>query len=105
MNLSVSRRLPLAGLFMITALLCIAAVPAVSQAAPCDAPVTNPVACENTKPGDAPSTWQIDGAGDPTIQGFATQMSVNKGTTINFKIKSATTNYQIDILRVGYYGG
>ena len=61
-----------------------------SFAAACDAPVTNPIACENTKPGADPSTWQIDGAGDPTIQGFATPMSVNKGQTIAFKIKSAT---------------
>ena len=32
-------------------------------------------------------------------------MSVNKGETISFKIKSATSNYHIDILRLGYYGG
>ena len=32
-------------------------------------------------------------------------MSVNKGETIRFKIKSATSNYHIDILRLGYYGG
>ncbi len=76
-----------------------------SFAAACDAPITNPIACENTKAGADPSTWQIDGAGDPTIQGFATSMSVNKGQTIGFKIKSATANYQIDILRLGYYGG
>jgi hypothetical protein len=76
-----------------------------SHAAACTPPVTNPVACENTQPGAAPSTWQIDGAGDPSIQGFATSMSVNKGDTIGFKIKSATANYRIDILRLGYYGG
>lgn len=105
MSTDLTRRLPIGGLFLALALLCSAAVPAVSQAAPCDVPVTNPVACENTKAGDASSTWQIDGAGDPSIEGFATQMSVNKGSTINFKIKSATTNYQIDILRLGYYGG
>jgi len=86
-------------------LLCCAAVPAVSQAAPCDVPVTNQVACENTKAGDAPSTWEINGAGDPSIQGYATQMSVNKGSTINFKIKSATANYRVDIYRMGYYAG
>jgi hypothetical protein len=105
MSLHLSRRLPFGGLLLAFALSCGAAVPAVSQAAPCDAPVTNPVACENTKAGDDPSTWDVDGAGDSTIQGFATQMSVNKGTTISFKIKSATTNYTIDILRLGYYGG
>jgi hypothetical protein len=99
-------RLRLGGLLLtFTLLCCSAAVPSSASAAPCDAPVTNPVACENTKAGDNPNTWQITGAGDDTIQGFPTQMSVNKGTTINFKIKSATTNYQIDILRLGYYGG
>jgi hypothetical protein len=105
MSLHLSRRLPLGVLLLAFAVLCGAALPAVSQAAPCDAPVTNPVACENTKAGDASSTWDIDGAGDSTIQGFATQMSVNKGSTISFKIKSATTNYTIDILRLGYYAG
>ena len=79
--------------------------PAAAQAAPCTPPVVSAVACENTQPGAAPSTWQIDGAGDPTIQGYATQMSVNKGQTIDFKIKSATSDYRIDILRLGYYGG
>ncbi len=32
-------------------------------------------------------------------------MSVNKGQTVQFKIKSATSNFHIDILRLGYYGG
>jgi hypothetical protein len=106
MSLNVTRRLSFRGLVLAFALLCsTAALPAAAQAAPCDAPVTNPVACENTKTGDAPATWNIDGAGDATIQGFPTQMSVNKGTSISFKIKSATTNYQIDILRLGYYAG
>ena len=51
----------------------------------------------------SPSTWEVDGAGDSTIQGYATSMSVNKGQTISFKIKSSTSNYHIDILRLGYY--
>ncbi|HEY7633110.1 MAG TPA: DUF4082 domain-containing protein [Thermoleophilaceae bacterium] len=65
----------------------------------------NPVACENQLPGTDPETWEVDGSGDDTIQGYATQMSTNKGGTVNFKIKSATTNYRIDIYRLGYYGG
>ena len=36
----------------------------------------------------APSAWQIVGAGDSTIQGYATSMSVNKGETVGFKIKT-----------------
>ena len=65
----------------------------------------NPVQCENQNPGDPASDWQVQGAGDPTIQGFATSMSVNVGQTESFKIKTPSTNYHIDILRLGYYGG
>ncbi|MDA0161538.1 DUF4082 domain-containing protein [Solirubrobacter ginsenosidimutans] len=65
----------------------------------------NPVACENAKPGSAPSTWQVDGAGSSTIQGYATTMSVNKGETIRFRVKTPSTSYHIDIFRLGYYGG
>ena len=32
-------------------------------------------------------------------------MSVNVGQTESFKIKTPSTNYHIDILRLGYYGG
>ena len=77
--------------------------PAVSQAAPCTPPVVNQVACENTQAGSPQSSWEVEGAGDSSIQGYATSMSVNKGQTISFKIKSATSNYHIDILRLGYY--
>ena len=33
-----------------------------------------------------PSVWDISGAGDPTIQGFATDISVNTGRPSRFKI-------------------
>ena len=98
-------RLFAAALALAAALTLPALVPSAARAAACTPPVTNPVACENTLPGAAPSTWQIQGAGDRSIQGFATKMSVNKGETIDFKISSATSNYRIDILRLGYYGG
>ena len=48
---------------------------------PCDAPIVNPIVCENSKPGNPPSEWDISGAGDPSIQGFATEISVNQGET------------------------
>jgi len=63
------------------------------------------IACENTLPGDPPSDWQVNGAGDPSIQGFATQMSLTSGQTQFFKIKTPASSYHIDILRVGYYQG
>jgi hypothetical protein len=72
---------------------------------PCAAPVQNPIACENSKPGDPPGDWQLIGVGDESIQGFATQMSVNIGQTESFKIKTPSPNYHINILRLGYYGG
>jgi hypothetical protein len=76
------------------------ALPAASFAA-----CANPVACENALPGSAPSTWQVSGAGDSTIQGYATSMGVNKGDTIRFKIKTPASSYHIDIYRLGYYQG
>jgi hypothetical protein len=53
-----------------------------AQAAPCDPPVVNPVACENTKPGNPASEWDVSGAGSSSIQGFATDISVDQGGTI-----------------------
>ena len=75
-----------------------------SAADPCVAPV-NVIACENTKPGTPESVWDITGSGDPTIQGFATDMSVNVGQTESFKIKTVGQPYTIDIYRLGWYGG
>ena len=76
-----------------------------SGSGPCGPPVVNPVVCENSLPGDPPSDWQVNGAGDPTIQGYATSMGVNVGQTESFKIDTPSTAYHIDILRLGYYGG
>jgi hypothetical protein len=87
-------------LVLAAALIVLGAAPALSQAA-----CANPVACENAQPGADPADWYVPDAGDESIQGFATQMSVNKGSTISFKIKSATSNYRIDIYRLGYYNG
>src|SRR5580704_1303979 len=50
----------------------------------CSAPA-NAIEAENCLPGNPPSQWDVSGAGDPTIQGFATDISVNLGQTINFK--------------------
>jgi hypothetical protein len=80
------------------------ATPAVA-AGPCGPPVVSVIACENTLAGDAPSDWQVGGAGDPSIQGFGTSMSVNLGETITFKINTVASAYHLDILRMGYYQG
>src|SRR5581483_10433681 len=65
----------------------------------------NAIVVENLKPGTPQSTWDISGSGDATIQGFATSMSVNKGETVHFKIKTTATAYRLDIYRLGYYQG
>ena len=81
----------------------VAATPA-AAADPC-APVVNPVACENSRPGTPASTWDVSGSGSSALQGFATDMSVNVGGTQRFKVRSTATSYRLDIYRMGYYGG
>ena len=65
----------------------------------------NPIVTENTLTGNPSSQWDIVGAGDLSIQGFATDISVNKGQTIRFKINTDASAYKIDIYRLGYYNG
>ncbi|WP_246801505.1 DUF4082 domain-containing protein [Bradyrhizobium genosp. L] len=65
----------------------------------------NPIVLENEKPGNPESEWGIDGDGDDNIEGFATDISVNVGTTVSFKINTDSSHYRIDIYRLGYYGG
>jgi methionine-rich copper-binding protein CopC len=76
-----------------------------AAAAPCDPPVTNPIPCENSKPGTPSAVWDISGAGDSSIQGFATDISVDIGETQSFKITTPASDYRLDIYRMGYYGG
>ena len=60
---------------------------------------------ENAQPGSPSSQWDLSSPGSSTIEGFATDISVNRGQTINFKIDTDSTNYRIDIYRLGYYAG
>ncbi|HQU93392.1 MAG TPA: DUF4082 domain-containing protein, partial [Pyrinomonadaceae bacterium] len=64
----------------------------------------NEISNENALPGSPASEWDISGSGDPAIQGFATNISVDQGQTVDFKI-DATSPYKVDIYRLGYYGG
>ena len=52
-----------------------------------------------------PIIWDLNGTSDPYLQGFATQMSVNLGETVQFKVQTDSSAYQLDIYRIGYYGG
>jgi hypothetical protein len=70
----------------------------------CTAP-QNQIEAENCLTGSPSSQWTVGGSGDPTIQGFATDMSVNAGQTVNFKISTPASAYTIGIFRLGYYSG
>ena len=64
------------------------------------------IAAENQLPGVPASVWDISGAGDPSLQGFATDISVNQGQTVSFKIDDTSgASYHIDVYRMGYYQG
>ena len=65
----------------------------------------NRIVAENCKPGNPSTEWDVNGSGDVKIQGFATDISVNAGDTISFKIESTSPAYRIDLYRLGYYGG
>ncbi|WP_439882594.1 DUF4082 domain-containing protein [Pontibacter sp. MBLB2868] len=65
----------------------------------------NDIVAENSLPGNPESEWQITGAGDLSIQGFATDISYNKGETARFKIKTSASAYTVKIYRLGYYQG
>ncbi|MFC8682211.1 DUF4082 domain-containing protein [Microbacterium ureisolvens] len=78
---------------------------ATAQAASSCGATINPIVCENQKTGTEPSEWDIQGAGDPSIQGFATDISVNAGSRIDFKIDTDASAYHVDIYRTGWYQG
>ncbi len=78
------------------------AVPAQAASDPCGSG-SNPIVCENSKPGNPKSDWFSPNAyGD--IQGFSTKESVQAGDTVQFKVQSKTS-YHIEIYRLGWYGG
>ncbi|NPC97950.1 DUF4082 domain-containing protein [Nocardioides sp. zg-DK7169] len=72
---------------------------------PCG-PAGNEITCENSRPGTPPAVWDdMWGAGSSTIQGFSTEISVDVGEQVDFKIDTAAADYDITIYRTGYYGG
>jgi N,N-dimethylformamidase beta subunit-like, C-terminal/Domain of unknown function (DUF4082)/Fibronectin type III domain/Bacterial Ig domain len=97
-------QLTLLALLVVLGLLSIGAVPALAEEDKCGE-AANPIVCENALPGEAPSEWQVNGVGNPEIEGYATSMSVNVGQTESFKIDTSASSYHIEILRLGYYKG
>ncbi|HJU05341.1 MAG TPA: N,N-dimethylformamidase beta subunit family domain-containing protein [Nitrospiraceae bacterium] len=85
--------------------LCLAtSISAAETAHLCNAPA-NPIVAENCKPGSPPGEWYL---GLPDVQsmvGFTTDISVNRGGTIHFKIQTDAARYRLDIYRLGFYGG
>ena len=65
----------------------------------------NAIVTENQLAGTPQSQWDLADLGSTTFQGFTTDISVNHGSTVNFKIQSGTNNWRIDIYRLGYYQG
>jgi Domain of unknown function (DUF4082)/Cadherin-like domain/Bacterial Ig domain len=66
---------------------------------------SNPIVLENQQQGTAQTQWDLSGPASTNIEGFAASISVNSGGQIGFKINTDSTNYRIDIYRLGYYGG
>lgn len=70
--------------------------------------VDNPILRENAiLEGRAPrSYWDVDHSTE--IEGFATDLSSNVGSQIDFKVNvngSAGSDYKVEIFRLGHYGG
>jgi hypothetical protein len=80
------------------------AAPAHAQTSGCGAPA-NEIVAENCLAGSPPSEWEVQGAGEASIQGFATDISVDHGQTVQLKVDTGASDYRLDIYRMGWYGG
>jgi methionine-rich copper-binding protein CopC len=67
----------------------------------------NPIVTENQLPGTPESVWLVpQGQSSTSLQGFTTDISVNVGQTVFFKITDTTLDpYEVDVYRIGWYGG
>ena len=83
----------------------VAPLPVLAQTFTCSPPLANQTVCENSMTGNPQTEWDINGYGDATIQGFATDIGVNAGQTVSFKIATPASAYTVTIYRLGYYGG
>ncbi len=79
--------------------------PSAQAAGPCDAPVQNVIRCENSKKGAPKNQWDLSGTGSSNIVGFADDISYLPGATVNFRVKTVSSKYRLDIYRMGYYAG
>ncbi len=69
----------------------------------------NAIVTENQLTGNPISDWGVNSSSDfrnTNLNGFATDISVNKGSTVHFKIDDEVGGtYTIKVYRLGYYGG
>ncbi len=66
------------------------------------------IVAENQLTGNPISEWGVNSSLDfrnTQLNGYATDISVNKGGTINFKINDSIGSYTLRIYRLGYYAG
>eukprot|EP00520_Triparma_pacifica_P014824 CAMPEP_0118638542 /NCGR_PEP_ID=MMETSP0785-20121206/3744_1 /TAXON_ID=91992 /ORGANISM="Bolidomonas pacifica, Strain CCMP 1866" /LENGTH=683 /DNA_ID=CAMNT_0006529807 /DNA_START=188 /DNA_END=2236 /DNA_ORIENTATION=+ len=67
-------------------------------------PIENPIVRENRKLGNPSTEWDVNGPGDPRLQGFSTSTSYPPNVPVEFKIQNLhSLPYTISIYRLGYY--
>src|SRR5437899_2770856 len=68
--------------------------------------LSNAIVVENQMTGTLQTTWDVTDHGDSRTEGFATDISVNHGDTVYFKVNDKDIDpYHLDIYRMGYYQG
>jgi hypothetical protein len=67
-------------------------------------PVLNPIQTENAKAGD-PNWLPTSIAQQSEIEGYASAVSVNRGGSIQFFVSTGDASFDLDIYRMGWYGG
>jgi hypothetical protein len=88
---------------------------ALSKGVSASGATANSIVLENRLTGAPQTQWDLSGKGQYSgfgqnttgvthyIEGYADNISVNRGQTINFKVNTDCKNYRIDIYRLGYY--
>ena len=66
---------------------------------------SNAIVRENALPGNSSQFWDVNAAGDPSIQGFSDRSSYVAQDTVNFHVKTAASSWRVDVFRLGWYGG
>ena len=66
----------------------------------------NRIVEENKFRGNPRTEWDVNGAGNPDVEGFSTRASLLPGAIIKFKVKMRYAEpLRVDIYRLGWYGG